>query len=102
MKNAVIILICLLLVGCPELDLTDPAKPPTPIPDDVRLCEAVENKLKELQCKDKEGKLMWNRTSDESFSVTCKVLIEAGLIRLNLKCMMEEKTCKGINQCPKL
>ena len=96
MKHLIGIVLALALAGCPK------TYHPGPTPDvrDTDQCEAAEEKLEELECKDRRGDPMWVNRKGEPFQETCRIAQEEGTIFLNPKCIANAKTCEEANDCP--
>jgi len=78
---------------------SQPPTPPPPQPD-TNLCEAAEQNIERLQCKDRLGNPMWINKRGERFKVMCEQVQTEGGVFLNPKCASEATTCKEVNQCP--
>ena len=89
--------LAVLLLGCPP----EPFVPdPTPIPEDTEYCGAAEERLEELECKDREGNPMWVNKLGERFGETCRIAQDEGRIFINPKCIHSAVSCEEANACP--
>ena len=95
MKHALLVIIALAVAGCPP-----PEPKPAPIPEDTDWCEAAEQTLERLQCKDMRGDPMWVNKNGERFKQTCETAQEDGRVFLNPKCVGEAASCEEAKKCP--
>ena len=98
MKKLSTLVVALLISGCPPPVVPNP--PPTPV--DTDMCEAAEQNLERLSCKDSHGNPMWVNKRGERFQETCRMAQEEALIFLDPRCVSESTTCTGANSCPTL
>lgn len=96
MKKLLILLIPVLLTGCP------PPEPegPTPVVRDTDVCEEAGTNLEKLQCYDRHGDPMWVNKHGEKFEETCRIAQEEGRIFLDPQCIADAKTCEEAKSCP--
>lgn len=72
----------------------------TQVVPDTNYCYSAEANLRNLQCRDSTGDLMWQNKSGEHFATTCKRIQEEGGVYINPKCISNAKTCEELNVCP--
>lgn len=108
MKHLLLLVLALVLTGCPASTDPQPPQPPPPRPGpsptpevrDTDKCGAAYENLKGLECRDSRGKPMWVNSDDETFDVTCRRIQEEGGVFLDPVCIAEAPTCEEANVCP--
>lgn len=89
-----LVLLPLLLAACPNNNLP----PPHPVVD-TDMCEAAEQNLLKLECKDRRGRLLGGpNLHDEPFRQTCKNTQDSA-VWLNPRCLSTIKDCKEVDGC---
>jgi hypothetical protein len=95
----------LLFVGCiyqPQTSVESvllPSQTVVPVVD-TSFCQDAEYNLRNLQCKDAAGNLMWINKLGEHFATTCQRIQDQGGVFLNPKCISTAKTCEEAKTCP--
>jgi hypothetical protein len=67
---------------------------------DTSFCQNAEYHLRDLQCKDAAGDLMWINKLGEHFAITCQRIQDQGGIFLDPRCIASAKTCEEAKLCP--
>jgi hypothetical protein len=88
-----LILLALVLCGCPPVHVPDP-------PKDTELCGLAEQRLLELECRDPRGQPMWVNALGIGFGDSCREAQEQGKVFVNPRCIAGAPTCEEADQCP--
>ena len=86
--------ILLLLLGCPP-----PQPHPPPSANDKTFCDAAQENLLRLQCKDSRDRLFGGpNKSGETYAAVCQNNIENN-VAMYAECTSNITDCKGIDTC---
>lgn len=105
MKYLPLLIMALLLSGCPkkpQVPVAPPPPPPgpTPIVRDTDKCQQAHDNLVELQCMNPNNTPMWENADGEPFVETCRRLQDHAGIFVNPQCVADAATCQEADICP--
>lgn len=95
MRHPWVILPLIFVLGCGAGIPT-----PNPEPTDTDACPAAEQRLHEMNCRDRQGNPMWVNLDGVPFTKTCQDDQQEGRVALTPSCVVKSKTCEEAKQCP--
>lgn len=66
----------------------------------TEFCQAAQDNLEALDCRNPDDTPMWINEDGEEFAVTCRIIQKQGGIFIDPECVATAATCEEANECP--